>query len=110
MENEKFVSKAENNKSKRIIYLVRRVTGDFLLTPGAPRIDKVSFTENRLAATPLREDDDVETLLRECEVDQRFDWHIDRNNDPRGPIIFGLEKGYVLEKTGDGRDVSRFHG
>ena len=49
------------------------------------------FRENRDAATPLREDDDVETLLHECEANARFDWHIDRNSDPRGPI-FGVEK------------------
>ena len=79
-----------NRDDRKIVYLVRRVP--FPLTPSAPRIDKISFTENRDAATPLREDDDVEALLHECETDTKFDWHIDRNDDPRGPIIFGIEK------------------
>ncbi len=79
-----------NRDDRKIVYLVRRVP--FPLTPSSPRIDKISFRENRDAATPLREDDDVEALLHECEADARFDWHIDRNSDPRGPIIFGVEK------------------
>ena len=48
--------------------------------------------QKRDAATPLREDDVVEALLHECEAYTRFDWHIDRNNDPRGPITPGVEK------------------
>ena len=75
---------------RKIVYLVRRVP--FPLTPSAPRIDKIFFTENRDAATPLREDDDVEALLHECEADTKFDWHIDKTSDPRGLIIFGVER------------------
>jgi len=78
-----------DTNGRKVVYAVRQAPWP---PPGTQRIDKISFTEIRDAATPLREDDDIGALLHECQADTNFDWYIDGNSDLRGPIIFGVQK------------------